>query len=104
MDICSKQRAAIDFCVLLGKVIGEIGALLREVCGGECFTKQTIQHWHKSFHDGRRMTRDQWFTMRLVVPIFVKMIDYRFLKKIDQFENRCQKNRLSMKSKRLLIN
>ncbi len=56
MDICSKQRVAIDFCVQLGKEIGERCALLREAYGEECFAKRTIQHWHKSFRNGRRET------------------------------------------------
>ncbi len=52
MDICSKQRVAINFCVWLGKDISEIRALLQEVYSEECFAKQMIQHWHKSFRDG----------------------------------------------------
>ncbi len=31
-------------------------ALLREVYSEECFAKRTIQHWHKSFHDGHQVT------------------------------------------------
>ncbi len=47
MGIRSKQRAMIDFCVQLGKDIGETCALLREAYSEECFAKQTIQHRHK---------------------------------------------------------
>ncbi len=43
-------------CVQLGKDIGEMCALLRWVYDGECFAKRTIQHWHKSFRDGRQET------------------------------------------------
>ncbi len=50
MDIRCKQRAAINFCVWLGKDISEMGALLRKAYGEECFAKRTIQHWHKSLH------------------------------------------------------
>ncbi len=56
MDIRFKRRAAIDFCVQLGKDIGEMCALLREAYSEECFVKRMIQHWHKSFHDGRQET------------------------------------------------
>ncbi len=52
----SKQRAAIDFTVWLGKDIGETCALLQEVYGKECFEKRTIQHWHKSFCNGHQET------------------------------------------------
>ncbi len=52
--IHSKQRAEIDLCVRLGKDIRETCALLREVYGKECLAKLMIQHWHKSFHDGRQ--------------------------------------------------
>ncbi len=44
MEICSKQRATINFYVQLKKNIGEMCALLREVYVEECFTKRSIQH------------------------------------------------------------
>ncbi len=56
MDIRSKQWTAIDFCVWLGKDIGEMFPLLREVYDEECFAKRMIQHWHNSFHNGRQET------------------------------------------------
>ncbi len=56
MDILSKQRATIGFCVGLGKDFSETCALLQEAYGEECFAKQTIQHWPKSFCDGCQVT------------------------------------------------
>ncbi len=53
MDIHSKQLAAINFRVRLGKDSGEI---LREVYSVECFAKQRIQHWHKSVYKGCQET------------------------------------------------
>ncbi len=34
--------------------IGETCALLQEAYSEECFAKQTMQHWHKSFRDGHQ--------------------------------------------------
>ncbi len=56
MDILSKQQPAINFCVQLGKDIGETCALLREVYSEECFAKWMIQHWRKFFSNGRQET------------------------------------------------
>ncbi len=36
--------------------MGDTCPLLQEACGEECSAKQTIQHWHKSFHNGRQET------------------------------------------------
>ncbi len=62
MDICSKQRAAIDFCVRLGKDINETCALMHVAYREECF-------W--LFLSQKRFLRDQRFesTQQVVTAV-----------------------------------
>ncbi len=53
VDIRSKQRVAIDFCVPLDKGINETCALMHVSYRKECFANRTFRYCHKLFRDGR---------------------------------------------------
>lgn len=53
-----KQRAAIDFCVKLGKSFTETHQMLQSAYSDECLSRTQVYEWFKRFESGRETLND----------------------------------------------
>lgn len=59
-----KQRAAIDFCVKLGKSFTETHHMLRQAYGYDCLSRTQVYEWYNRFKSGREDLKDDQKTGR----------------------------------------
>jgi histone-lysine N-methyltransferase SETMAR len=50
----TEQRAAIKFCVLLGKSFSETYELIQKAYLSDAYSRTRVYEWHKRFKDGRK--------------------------------------------------
>ena len=53
-----KQRAAIDFCVKLGKTFTETHQMLQNAYGNDCLSCTQVYEWFRRFKSGRETLDD----------------------------------------------
>lgn len=53
-----KQRAAIEFCVKLGKSFTETHQMLQTAYGDDCLSRTQVYEWFKRFESGRETLND----------------------------------------------
>ncbi len=57
-ESCEEQQTVVKFLSKSGHKPNQCWQQLHDVFGADCFSKNSVRHWHRQFQQGRTSTKD----------------------------------------------